>query len=56
MKNEFEQTEVKIKIILKEHLASFKRGEPLVFDPYEEHIVFANEIGTTPEHAVQNSV
>lgn len=54
--NEFEQTEVKIKIRIKEHLAYFIRDGKRTYDPHEEHVVYANEIGKTPEQAVQNSV
>lgn len=53
---EFAQTEVRIKIRVKEKNAYFRKNGPMTYDPYEEHLVYANEIGQTPEDAVRNAV
>jgi hypothetical protein len=53
---EFERTEVRVKIKVKEQYAYFRQNGKMTYDPYEEHLVYANEIGITPEDAVRNSV
>jgi hypothetical protein len=53
---EFEQTEVKIKIQVTEKNAYFRQGGKMMYDPYIEHLVYAKEIGLTPEDAVRNAV
>jgi len=54
--NEFDRTEVRVKIKVKEQYAYFRQNGKMTYDPYEEHLVYANEIGLTPEDAVRNSV
>lgn len=54
--NEFEQTEVKIKVQIKENISYFRKDGQLAYYPFQEHLLYANEIGNTPEDAVRNSV
>ena|SRR5258708_8162386 len=53
---EFERTEVRIKIKVKDQYAHFRQNGRMTYDPYEEHLVYADEIGLTPEDAVRNTV
>jgi hypothetical protein len=54
--NEFALTEVRVKIQVKDQYAYFREKGRMTYDPYEERLVYANEIGKTPEDAVRNSV
>jgi hypothetical protein len=54
--NEFQQTEVKIKIRVKEKEAYFRKDGRMIYDPYAEHLVYAFEIGRSPEEAVRHAV
>lgn len=53
---EFERTEVKIHIRVIEKEAFYRKNGTMIYDPFEEHQVYANEIGHCPEDAVRNSL
>lgn len=54
--NQFERTEIKIKIQVEDDLAYFRRDGKLIYEPFQMHILYANEIGSTPENAIRNAV
>jgi len=53
---EFERTEVKIHIRVTHKEALYRKNGSMVYDPFEERLVYANEIGSTPEEAVRHSL
>lgn len=53
---EFDQTEVRIKISTKPKYSKYRSGSQVIYNPFEEYLVYANEIGITPEDAVKNMV
>lgn len=54
--NKFDQTEVKVQFRVKPRFAKFRKNGITTYEPYVEHLVYANEIGETPEEAVRNMV
>ena len=56
MINEFSETEVKVQIELKAQFFYIRKNGMMKYEPFQQHTIYASEIGSTPEEGVKNTV